>query len=97
MTTSRTAIVLWTSFCVAFLATVAFYTAFDPMEMHRHGEPLFHSPLAAYSISFFIVWGFAALCAAVAVYFTRPKEEVNGYCPVHTGPAAEMQPESDLQ
>jgi hypothetical protein len=63
--------VLWPSFIVALLATVAFFFAFDPLELwpaSRLGR------LGAYTVGFFAFWGLGAASSALTCYFQRPCE-----------------------
>jgi hypothetical protein len=67
----RTAIhILWPSFIVAGIAEVAFFTLFDPVELHLVAETLgFTSPLGWYTIGFLLFWAFAAASSALTCYF----------------------------
>ena len=64
--------VLWPSFLMAGLATVLFFTAFDPAELSACvGGPEL-SRLGAYSIGFFLFWILTALSCTLTCYFQRP-------------------------
>lgn len=96
---NKAAIILWSSFWVGGIMTTAFYCVFDPMEMTLHGARLFDSPIAAYTVSFFLAWAFSAFAAATALFFAREKEEVNRFCPVDDSRwknPPDSQPLSDL-
>jgi multisubunit Na+/H+ antiporter MnhB subunit len=61
--------VLWPSFLVSGIATILFFTAFDPLE-------LFHlentSRLGAYSIGFFFFWLMSITSSLLTLYFQIP-------------------------
>ena len=64
--------VLWPSFLTAGLATILFFTAFDPqllMEVSGHGHI---SRLGGYTIGFFLFWILTASTCALTCYFQRP-------------------------
>lgn len=60
--------ILWPSFLVAAAAEMAFFALFDPHELNFFGQALELSRTAAYSIGFFLFWGFAAASSALSVY-----------------------------
>ncbi|MCG9094338.1 hypothetical protein [Laribacter hongkongensis] len=86
MLSPRFAIVLWTSFWVAGLATTGIFLVIDPASPALAGQPLFDSPLTAYGTVFLLAWVFAAFCAASTLFFIRTRDEVNGYCTVRVQP-----------
>lgn len=53
--------ILWPSFAVAGIAEIVFFILINPRELFIFGEPVHFSPLATYSIGFFLFW---AVCAA---------------------------------
>jgi hypothetical protein len=64
--------VLWPSFLTAALATILFFTAFDPqllMELAGYGAI---SRLGRYSIGFFLFWLLTAGTCALTCYFQKP-------------------------
>jgi len=64
--------VLWPSFLTAGLATILFFTAFDPQllaELAGYGEI---SRLAGYTIGFFLFWLLTAGTCALTCYFQKP-------------------------
>ena len=67
--TQKVMAVLWPSFLVAGLETIVFFTLFDPQHVFSEYDV---SRTAAYSIGFFLFWGFTALSCVVAMYFARP-------------------------
>ena len=67
--------VLWPSFITAGVATILFFTAFDPVTlMLMNGyEPI--SPLGGYTIGFFLFWLLTASTCVLTCYFQRPCHE----------------------
>jgi hypothetical protein len=66
----RAIAVLWPSFVVAIAATGLFFSAFNPRDLVPFNLDLEVSPLAVYSIGFFIFWLFGILCGYGTLYFT---------------------------
>ena len=62
--------VLWPSFATAIVATGIFFSAFDPNDLIPFNLDIDISPLAAYSIGFFIFWLLAILSSIGTLYFT---------------------------
>jgi hypothetical protein len=62
--------VLWPSFIVAIVATGLFFSAFNPRDLVPYNIDIDISPLAAYSIGFFIFWIIAAVSSYGTLYFT---------------------------
>ena len=59
--------VLWPSFLAAALAEGCFFSLFDPAELaHLGGATL--SPMALYSIGFFMLWTLCALASMLTCY-----------------------------
>jgi hypothetical protein len=64
----RTAMaVLWPSFLAAALAEGCFFSLFEPDELARLGGAGL-SPMAVYSIGFFLFWGLCALASMLTCY-----------------------------
>jgi len=64
--------VLWPSFLTAGLATILFFTAFDPeliLSVSGYGDI---SRMAGYTIGFFLFWLLTSLSCALTCYFQRP-------------------------
>jgi len=72
--TQRIVAILWPSFITAGIATVLFFTAFDPDIMFVDYDI---SRLGAYSIGFFIFWLFGVVTCMATCYFLRPCQSVN--------------------
>ncbi len=66
--------ILWPSFVTAGIATILFFTAFDPDIMFVDYDI---SRLGAYSIGFFIFWLFGIVTAMLTCFFMRPCEAFN--------------------
>lgn len=63
--------VLWPSFIVAIIASGAFFSAFNPSELVPFNLDIDISPVAAYSIGFFLFWLLAFLSSFGTLYFTN--------------------------
>jgi hypothetical protein len=63
--------VLWPSFIVAIIASGAFFSAFNPSELVAFNLDIDISPVAAYSIGFFLFWLLAFLSSFGTLYFTN--------------------------
>lgn len=73
--------VLWPSFIVAGIATVVFFTMFDPMDMNIFGVEVSVGRIAAYSIGFFGFWLLGAGSSGLTCFFQRTANEINN-CPI---------------
>jgi len=62
--------VLWPSFIVAIVASGVFFSAFNPRDLTPYNLDIQVSPLAAYSIGFFLFWLLALLSSLGTMYFT---------------------------
>jgi hypothetical protein len=62
--------VLWPSFATAIVATGIFFSAFNPRDLIPFNLDIDVSPLAAYSIGFFIFWLLAIVSSYGTLYFT---------------------------
>ena len=63
--------VLWPSFIVAIIACGVFFSAFNPRELVPFHLDIDISPIAAYSIGFFLFWLLAVLSSFGTLYFTN--------------------------
>jgi len=61
--------ILWPSFIIAILASGGFFSAFDPRDLFPFDLDIEVSPLAAYSIGFFLFWIISAISSAATLYF----------------------------
>ncbi|MGF1642278.1 MAG: hypothetical protein ACFCUJ_01450 [Thiotrichales bacterium] len=66
--------VLWPSFLMAGVATIIFFTVFDPEQMHGLED---FSRIAVYSTGFFVFWGLMAVSSCATQYFLKPCDQVN--------------------
>jgi len=62
--------VLWPSFIVAIVASGVFFSAFNPRDLTPYNLDIEISPLAAYSIGFFLFWLLGLLSSLGTMYFT---------------------------
>jgi hypothetical protein len=62
--------VLWPSFIIAIIASGVFFSAFNPRDLIPFNLDIDISPLAAYSIGFFLFWFLALLSSFGTLYFT---------------------------
>ena len=62
--------VLWPSFLTAIIVTGVFFSAFNPKDLVPFNLDIDISPLAAYSIGFFIFWMLAIASSLGTLYFT---------------------------
>lgn len=68
--------VLWPSFLVAGLETIVFFTLFDPLDVFTEYDV---TRTGAYSIGFFLFWGFSILPCVLTMYFAKPCKPCAGY------------------
>lgn len=73
-TIQRVIAVLWPSFITAGIATILFFTAFDPEHLLMETRYAGASRLAAYSIGFFLFWILTSVTCLLTCYFQRPCE-----------------------
>jgi hypothetical protein len=76
-TIQRVVAILWPSFLTAGLATILFFTAFDPqllLLLSGHGEI---SRLGGYTIGFFLFWLLTAVTSALNFFFQAPCDRIN--------------------
>lgn len=64
--------VLWPSFLTSGVATILFFTAFDPTILSLSGGFGEISRLGGYSIGFFLFWLLTSVTCALTCYFQRP-------------------------
>ena len=64
--------ILWPSFLTAGLATVLFFTAFDPRMMLIDTPFADLSRTGAYTIGFFLFWMLTASSCMLTCYFQKP-------------------------
>ncbi len=72
-TIQRVIAILWPSFLMAGIATVIFFTAFDPEELAlAKGITQPVDRLGAYTIGFFLFWLLTVSSCVLTCYFQRP-------------------------
>lgn len=64
--------VLWPSFLTSGLATILFFTAFDPEILSLSSGYGEITRLGGYSIGFFLFWLLTSVTGAMTCYFQRP-------------------------
>ena len=64
--------VLWPSFLTAGVATVLFFTTFDPQVLLADKSWGDISRLGAYTVGFFIFWLLTSVSCLLTCYFQRP-------------------------
>lgn len=64
--------ILWPSFLTAGVATILFFTAFDPKEFLITTRFAEVSRLGAYTIGFFLFWLLTAGSCLLTCYFQKP-------------------------
>lgn len=67
--------ILWPSFLTSSLATILFFTLFDPVFLLAGTALAELSRLGAYSIGFFCFWGLTALTSGLTCYFSQPCDD----------------------
>ncbi len=73
----RVVAILWPSFLTSGVATILFFTAFDPQHLLMETRFAEISRLGAYTIGFFLFWLLTTLTSALTCYFQRPCENAN--------------------
>jgi hypothetical protein len=69
--------ILWPSFLTSGVATILFFTAFDPQQLLMYTDYAEMSRLGAYTVGFFLFWLLTTLTSALTCYFQRPCEKTN--------------------
>ncbi|MBI5611934.1 MAG: hypothetical protein HY942_02530 [Gammaproteobacteria bacterium] len=70
--------ILWPSFLMAGVATVLFFTAFDPALILAHTAFADVPRLGAYTVGFFLFWLLTASSCLLTCYFQRPCDRAPG-------------------
>ena len=68
--------ILWPSFIVGGVASVAFFLVLDPVDLRMVG-PLELSRMAGYTLGFFFFWAVAAASSAFTCFLQRSPDEIN--------------------
>ncbi len=69
--------IFWPSFLTAGVATILFFTAFDPYDLGMALGVEGLDRLEAYSIGFFLFWMLTSSSCALTCYFQKPSHELN--------------------
>jgi len=64
--------VMWPSFLTASLATIIFFTVFDPTDLGIIGGFPDLTRMGGYTIGFFCFWLLTSISCALTCYFRRP-------------------------
>ena len=64
--------ILWPSFLTAGIATILFFTAFDPIDMLMTTRFADVSRMGAYTVGFFLFWLLTTSSCMLTCYFQRP-------------------------
>jgi hypothetical protein len=64
--------VMWPSFLTASIATIVFFTIFDPLELSQVAGGPEVTRLGGYTIGFFAFWLLTSISCALTCYFRRP-------------------------
>ena len=62
---------IWPAFLVAGVAEVAFFSLFDPFDLHFFGAPLDMSREGIYTMGFFGFWGLGIASSALTMFLER--------------------------
>ena len=68
----RIVAIVWPSFLTASLATILFFSLFDPRQLSLLGGLPEVTRLGGYTIGFFSFWLLTSLSSALTCYFRRP-------------------------
>lgn len=69
--------ILWPSFLTSGVATILFFTAFDPQHLLLETRFAEMSRLGAYTVGFFLFWLLTTITSALTCYFREPCEKTN--------------------
>jgi len=64
--------ILWPAFLTAGVATILFFTAFDPSVLLQETRFADTSRMGAYTIGFFLFWLLTTTSCALTCFFRRP-------------------------
>jgi hypothetical protein len=69
--------VMWPSFIVASIATIVFFTVFDPVAVGELAGIPELTRTGGYTIGFFCFWLLTSISSALTCYFRRPTHRLN--------------------
>ncbi len=61
--------ILWPSFLTAGVATIIFFTLFDPIHLFPERD---YSRIGCYTVGFFAFWALTAMTSVLTCYFQKP-------------------------
>ncbi len=64
--------IMWPSFLIAGVATILFFTAFDPVDFLVTTPFADMSRMGAYTVGFFLFWLLTTASSMLTCYFQRP-------------------------
>lgn len=73
----RVIAILWPSFLTSGVATILFFTAFDPQHLLLETRFAEMSRLGAYTVGFFLFWMLTTITSALTCYFRQPCAKTN--------------------
>jgi hypothetical protein len=73
----RVIAILWPSFLTSGIATILFFTTFDPQHLLLETRFAEMSRLGAYTIGFFLFWLLTTITSALTCYFRQPCPKTN--------------------
>ena len=91
LTARRLMWIVWPAFLVAGVAEIAFFSLFDPFELHFFGAPLDMSREGIYTMGFFGFWGLGMASSALTMFL----EASPGKAPYRSGYADDDGAEQD--
>jgi hypothetical protein len=92
LTPQRVAVSLWIGFLTAAVATGAFFSAIDPLELRHCVSLPAVGRTAAYTIGFLLFWLLTASSALIAVFFVYPGAPARGSATPAAGTAESASP-----
>lgn len=70
--------ILWPSFLMAGIATVLFFSVFDPVDLGAATGVPVSDRMEMYSIGFFLFWLLTSSSSSLTCYFAKPCDTING-------------------
>lgn len=74
-TMQRVVAILWPSFVMSGVATILFFTLFDPEEIVSCVGGYEMTRLGYYSVGFFLFWGLTSINSILTCYFLKPCDQ----------------------
>ncbi len=70
--------IVWPAFLMAGAAELAFFSIFDPFELHFFGQPLDWSRQAIYALGFFGFWGLGIASSSLTMFLAQTDTQPPG-------------------